>query len=89
MKITDLLKPESIALGVSAQNKQDAIDKLVALMEKAGNVKDAKAYKEGVLRREEEGTTGVGEGVAIPHAKTAAVTQQGLAAMTVPDGVDY
>ncbi len=89
MKITDLLKPESIALGVSAQNKQDAIDKLVALMEKAGNVKDAKAYKEGVLRREEEGTTGVGEGVAIPHAKTAAVTKPGLAAMTVPDGVDY
>ena len=89
MRITDLLKAEAVALGVSLASKQAAIDKLVALHEKAGNLKDAKAYKEGILKREEMGTTAIGMEIAIPHAKSAAVKAPALAAVTVPAGVDY
>lgn len=89
MRITDLLKKQGISLGVSAKDKRDAIDQLVALHEKCGNLKDAKAYKEGILKREEMGTTAIGMEVAIPHAKSAAVKSPALTAITVPAGVNY
>nr|HUM82440.1 fructose-specific PTS transporter subunit EIIC [Lachnospiraceae bacterium] len=89
MRITDLLKPEGIKLGGSASSKQDAINQMVDLMVKEGNISDKEKYKAAVFAREQESTTAVGEGIAIPHAKTDAVKAPGLAAMTVPDGVDY
>ena len=89
MRITDLLKKSGIALGVKVADKSEAIDKLVSLHEKCGNLKDVKAYKEGILNREELGTTAVGMEVAIPHAKSEAVKAPALTAITVPDGVDY
>lgn len=89
MKIVDLLGRDSICLNGKASGKMDVIDKMVSLMEKGGHLSDTKAYKQAVLKREAEGTTGIGEGVAIPHAKTNAVLNPGLAAMTLPDGVDF
>lgn len=89
MKITDLLKRESVELSGTPESKGQAIDQMVELMAKGGNINDLQCYKEGVLKREEEGTTGIGEGIAIPHAKTDAVSAPGLAAMLVPQGVDY
>lgn len=89
MKITELLKKESILLGGKASNKEAAIDQLVELMDAGGRLKDKAGYKEGILAREAQGSTAVGEGIAIPHAKVAAVKEPGLAAMVVTDGVDY
>lgn len=89
MRITELLSKESIALGVKVDSKDAAIDYLVNLHDAAGNISDKKTYKEGILKREEEGSTAIGEGIAIPHSKNKAVKRPGLAAMTVPDGVDY
>lgn len=89
MKITDLLKEQSILLGAEVSSKQQALDQAVQLMQNGGNVKDLQAYKQAVLAREEQSSTGVGEGIAIPHAKTAAVNAPGLAAMTIPAGVDF
>ena len=89
MKITDLLSKESIELNGKASSKEDVLNKMVALMEKRGNIKDAAGYKEAVFLREEEGTTGVGMGIAIPHGKCDAVNAPGLAAMVVKDGVEY
>lgn len=89
MRITDLLKKESIALGVSVDSKEAAIDYLVDLMDKSGRLNDREGYKKGILAREALGSTAVGDGIAIPHAKVAAVNEPGLAAMVVPDGVDY
>lgn len=89
MRITDLLNPEGMDLQAKVSSKAEAIDHLVALMEKTGNVKNMEVYKESVLAREKEGSTGIGEGVAIPHAKTNAVTKAGLSVMIVPEGVDY
>lgn len=89
MKITDLLKPEGIKVGASAADQMDAIDQLVALQDASGNISDAAGYKEGILAREAEFSTAVGDGIAIPHAKVAAVKKPGLAAMTVPGGVDW
>ena len=89
MRITDLLQKQAIDLHGAASGKQDAIDKIVSLMLKTGCINDEEKYKNAVIAREAEGTTGIGEGVAIPHAKTDAVTKPALAAMVVPDGVDY
>lgn len=89
MRIVDLLKKESIDLHAVAADKGAAIGHLVDLMEKGGNIKDKEAYKACVFAREEEGSTGIGEGIAIPHAKTDAVAAPGLASMIVRDGVDY
>lgn len=89
MRITELLKKESIELGVKVSGKEEAIDKLIGLMEAGGRLNDKAGYKEGILAREALGSTAVGEGIAIPHAKVAAVKEPGLAAMVVPDGVDY
>lgn len=89
MKIIDLLKKEGIELRGTVQTKAEAIDKMVELMVSTGNISDPEKYKQCVLAREEEGTTGVGEGIAIPHAKTDAVIRPGLSAMVIPEGVDY
>lgn len=89
MKITELLKKEGIKLGGTAENKQDAINQMVELMVNEGNINDPVKYKQAVEAREQESTTAIGEGIAIPHAKTDAVSAPGLAAMTLPDGVDY
>jgi len=89
MKITDLLSKKSIAINPKVSSKEDAINKLVDLMYSSGKLNDKEEYKNAVLAREELSTTGIGDGVAIPHAKTKAVNDAGLAAMIVNDGVDY
>ena len=89
MRIVDLLKKESILLNASPKSKPEAIDMLVDLQVKGGNIADREAYKQGILEREAKGSTAVGEGIAIPHAKSTAVKAPSLAAMTVPGGVDY
>lgn len=89
MRITELLKRESIELDVAADSKEEAIDKLVSLMDAGGRLNDKAGYKEGILAREALGSTAIGEGIAIPHAKVEAVKEPGLAAMVVRDGVDY
>ncbi|MCI9004524.1 MAG: PTS transporter subunit EIIA [Lachnospiraceae bacterium] len=89
MRINELLSKQAIALNVSVSSKMEAIDYMTGLMERAGNLYDREGYKQGVLAREEEGTTGIGEGIAIPHSRCAAVKKAGLAAMIVKDGVDY
>ncbi len=89
MKITDLLKKSSIKTGVKLGSKEEAIEMLIDLHEKAGNLNDREQYKEGILAREATGTTAIGDGIAIPHAKSEAVKQAGLTAVTVPEGVDY
>lgn len=89
MKIIDLLKKDAIELNTSVASKSDAIDKLVALHEKAGNLIDVNAYKDAILAREAQGSTAIGEGIAVPHAKSESVKTPGLSAITVPNGVDY
>ena len=89
MRIVDLLKKESIDLNAVVADKPAAIDHLVSLMAKGGNINDVEGYKKAVLAREAESSTGIGEGIAIPHAKTDAVSAPGLASMIVRDGVDY
>lgn len=89
MRIVDLLSKESILLGGAPQNKSEAIDMLIDLQVKGGKIADREAYKKGILAREEMSSTAVGEGIAIPHAKSEAVKAPSLAAMTVPQGVDY
>lgn len=89
MRITDLLNVDSIKLNAVPKNKQEAIDELIDLQVKGGKITDREAYKEGILAREAMSTTAVGEGIAIPHAKSDAVKGPSLAAITVPNGVDY
>ena len=89
MKIADLLAKESIDLRAKVGSKEEALEHLVALMAKSGKLADEAEYKRCVLAREEEGSTGIGEGIAIPHAKTNAVKAPGLAAMIVSEGVDF
>ena len=89
MKIIDLLKKDAIELNTSVASKSYAIDKLVALHEKAGNLLDVNAYKDAILAREAQGSTAIGEGIAVPHAKSESVKTPGLSAITVPNGVDY
>lgn len=89
MKITDLLKPQSILLNASPTNKADAIYTLGDLMDKGGNLSDKAEYLEAVFAREESGSTGLGDGIATPHAKSAGVKEAGLATMVVPNGVDF
>ena len=89
MKITDLLKPQSILLNASPTNKADAIYTLGDLMNKGGNLSDKAEYLKAVFAREESGSTGLGDGIATPHAKSAGVKEAGLAAMVVPNGVDF
>ena len=89
MRIVDLLKQESIMLNAAPQSKSEAIDMLVELQVKGGCISDKDEYKKGIVAREEHGSTAVGEGIAIPHAKNKGVKAPSLAAMTVPKGVDY
>ena len=89
MKITDLLSEEAIQINGVANSKNEVIDKMVDLMTKNGNINDKEKYKQAVLKREEEGTTGIGEGIAIPHGKSDAVSKPGLSAMVVPNGVEF
>lgn len=89
MRITDLLAKESIELRGTPKTKAETIGAMADLMEKSGKISDKKGYIAGLLRREEESTTAVGEGIAIPHYKGAAVKRPGLAAMVVKDGTDF
>lgn len=89
MRITELLARESIELNGSPKSKQEALDQMVELMAKSGKLTDKEAYRAQVYAREEESTTGVGDGIAIPHGKCDGVARPGLAAMVVKDGVDF
>ena len=89
IRIVDLLSKSSITLNAAPKSKAEAIDMLVDLQVKGGKIADREAYKKGILAREEMSSTAVGEGIAIPHAKSTAVKAPSLAAMTVPQGVDY
>ncbi len=89
MKIRDLLKSQSIQLGAKPTDKPSAIRLLADLMERGGNLANKDEYLAAVFTREESGSTGLGEGIATPHAKSAGVAKAGLAAMTVPEGIDF
>ena len=89
MRITDLLDKRSINLNASPKSKNEALDMAVSLMAKSGKIDDVESYRRKVYAREEESTTGVGEGIAIPHGKCDAVNAPGLAAMVIRDGVDF
>jgi len=89
MRITDLLDKRSILLDAVPKSKPEALDTAIELMAKSGKIRDIEAYRKQVYAREEESTTGIGEGIAIPHGKCDAVTKPGLAAMVIKDGVDF
>ena len=89
MRITDLLDIRSISLNATPADKSQTLDTAVALMAKSGKISDQEAYRRQVYAREEESTTGIGEGIAIPHGKCDAVKKPGLAAMVIPGGVDF
>ena len=89
MRIIDLLKEGGIALNIKVNNKEEAINKLVDLMDSTGNLSDKEVFKKAVLVREELSTTGIGDGIAIPHGKNKVVKRAGLSAMVVKNGVDY
>lgn len=89
MKIIDLLSKDAIELNTDVASKEEAIDKLVLLHNTAGNLNDKEEYKKAILAREEQGTTAIGEGIAVPHAKTDAVKKPSLSVITVKNGVDY
>ena len=89
MRITDLLDVRSVSLDGAPKGKNEALDQIVALMAKSGKINDEEGYRKQVYAREEESTTGIGEGIAIPHGKCDAVDRPGLAAMVVKDGVEF
>ena len=89
MRITDLLDKWSISLTGTPKTKSEALDQIIDLMVKSGKINDREAYRAQVYEREEESTTGIGEGIAIPHGKCDAVTKPGLAAMVIKDGVEF
>lgn len=89
MRITELLDKRSISLSGAPKNKSEALDQVIELMVASGKINDQEAYRKQVYAREEESTTGIGEGIAIPHGKCDAVSKPGLAAMVVKDGVDF
>lgn len=89
LKITDLLETNSIELKATSNSKKQALDKVIDLIFKTGNITDKEEYKKVVFKREEQGTTGIGEGIAIPHGKSNSVKKACLSAMVIPDGVDF
>ncbi len=89
MRITDLLDKRSISLTAAPKSKEEALNEAIALMAESGKINDTEGYRRQVFAREEESTTGVGEGIAIPHGKCAAVNRPGLAAMVIKDGVNF
>ena len=89
MKITDLLKKEGILLNCPATDRDSAIDAMIELHSKVGNLHDAAEFKKAILAREEKGSTAIGMGIAVPHGKSASVKNAGLTAITIPNGIDY
>lgn len=89
MKITDLLRPQSIALGAACKDRDGVLTRLSQLQAQGDNLSDVQRYKKDLLAREKQSTTAIGAGVAVPHAKSDAVKRPGLAALTIPGGVDY
>ncbi|MBE5918687.1 MAG: PTS fructose transporter subunit IIC [Pseudobutyrivibrio ruminis] len=89
MKISEFIDPRGIKLQVALANQEEAIDKLIALHDEVGNLKDVAGFKEAILAREAKGSTAIGNGIAVPHGKSVSVAKAGLVAITCPDGVDY
>ena len=89
MKITDLLDEKSIRLNAAASSKKEALNQIINLINQTGNITNKEEYKQIVFKREEQGTTGIGEGIAIPHGKSSKVKKASLAAMVIPNGVDF
>ena len=89
MKITDLLDEKSIRLNAAASSKKEALNQIINLISQTGNITNKEEYKKIVFKREEQGTTGIGEGIAIPHGKSDKVKKATLAAMVIPNGVDF
>lgn len=89
IKITDLFDRNSISINSAPKSKKEAIDEAIELMARSGKINDVEGYRKAVYAREDEGTTGIGEGLAIPHGKCSAVNRPGLAAMVIRNGVDY
>ncbi|MBQ3798462.1 MAG: PTS sugar transporter subunit IIA [Butyrivibrio sp.] len=89
MKITDLLKKDGINLNVDAADQNAAIDALIELHEKVGNLNNVSAFKKAILAREDKGSTAIGMGIAVPHGKSSAVSTAGVTAITIPEGIDY
>ena len=89
MRIIDLITKDRILLGASAADKQDAIEKMVELQAKSGNLSDKEVYKQAILAREAMSSTAIEAGIAVPHAKSETVTAPSLCAMTLKEGVDY
>ena len=89
MRIVDLLKRDAISLNTSVSTKSEAINSLIALHNKAGNLANSGVFKDAILARESQGTTAIGDGIAVPHAKSDSVKQAGLSAITAPKGIDY
>ena len=89
MRISEFIDPKGIKLQVALADQNEAIDKLIALHDEVGNLKDAAAFKEAILAREAKGSTAIGNGIAVPHGKSSAVAKAGLVAITCPAGVDY
>ncbi len=89
MKITDLLKKEAISINTEISSKEEAINSLIALHGKAGNLKNEGTFKDAIIEREAQGTTAIGEGIAVPHAKSDSVRRAGLSAVTLNNGIDY
>jgi len=89
MKITDLLDEKSIRLNASASSKQEVLNQIINLINQTGNIANKEEFKKIVFKREEQGTTGIGEGIAIPHGKSSKVKKASLAAMVIPNGVDF
>ena len=88
MRITDLLSKDAVVLRAKVSDKEEAFDMLIDLHEKIGSITNKKLYKEDIMKREAQGPTAIGDGIAIPHAKSSAVKKPMLTAITVPDGVD-
>ena len=88
MRIVDLLKKEAVVLNADVSEKEQMLDLLVDLHKKVGNIEDKEAFKAGIMKRESEGPTAIAEGICIPHSKNDAVIKPGIAALTVPGGVD-
>ena len=88
MRIVDLLKKEAIILNADVSTKEEMLNLLIDLHKKAGNISDTETFKEGIMKRESEGPTAIADGICIPHSKNEAVKTPGIAAITVPAGVD-
>ena len=89
MKISEFIDPRGIKLQEALADQNEAIEKLIALHDEVGNLNDVEGFKEAILAREEKGSTAIGNGIAVPHGKSAAVKKAGLVAITCPGGVDY